>query len=172
MTGEIDNSLPFESQTGEPLCMSRIAIVRHGEFGVDNRLNKRGRAQMKKIARQIRESLDKGEKALILTSPADRAFDSAKVISGILKVPIEDHEVLWSEDHRPTDLSTAYQVIHSVKNKADLLVVVTHLEYLKSLPNYLGLMDLDMPYEEESIEIGKGVLLDYRSGNLYFLGER
>ena len=79
---------------------------------------------------------------------------------------------VWSEDHRPTDLSTAYQVIHSVKNKADLLVVVTHFEYLKSLPNYLGLMDLDMPYEEESIEIGKGVLLDYRSGNLYFLGER
>ena len=90
MTGEIDNSLPFESQTGEPLCMSRIAIVRHGEFGVDNRLNKRGRAQMKKIARQIRESLDKGEKALILTSPADRAFDSAKVISDILIYHIQN----------------------------------------------------------------------------------
>lgn len=149
-----------------PRNMSRLAIVRHGDYGRDDRLNERGRLQMQVLGTRLAQSFDtEREMALVLSSIAPRAVDSAEILAGILKAPIEQHEVLWSEASHPEDLEAAYKLVQSVRARADLLVVVTHYEYAEELPGFIGQRDLKKPYWE-SFGKGEGVVLDFRSRNI------
>ena len=58
--------------------MNKIAIIRHGDCGPDSRLNGMGIQQIYGICEKLQQILLKEETALILSSHADRAMDSAK----------------------------------------------------------------------------------------------
>lgn len=145
-----------------PRNMSRLAIVRHGDDGYDGRLNDIGRRQMQALGEKLAESFDQdSEMALVLSSTAPRAVDSAEILAGLLQAPIEKHEVLWSGGIHPEDLEAVYKLVRSMRTRADLLVVVTHFEYAEEFPGFLGQRDLNQPYRE-SFGKGEGVVLDYR----------
>lgn len=79
--------------------MSRLYFVRHGEtvWNVENKicgasespLTQKGREQARKTGRALKEKIDVGKIHIdeILTSPLSRAFDTAKEISDITKIP-------------------------------------------------------------------------------------
>ena len=142
--------------------MSRLAIVRHGKYGSDYRLNDQGRAQIQTLAERLNQSFDyEQEIALVLSSIAPRAIDTAEIIAQILQAPVETHELLWSENSHPENLEEAYKLVQSSRNRADLLVLVTHYEYTEELPALFGRRDLSQRFYQH-VKKGEGIILNYR----------
>lgn len=144
--------------------LSRIAIVRHGEYGSDSKLNERGRQQIQGLGEKLKETIGAEELALILSSTAARALESAEILANILGVSVAAHEVLWSENRHPEDFEAAYALVNSIRSRADVAILITHLEYTEGFPWFLGEKDLGVhfPYRCD-VRKGEGIIIDYRS---------
>jgi phosphohistidine phosphatase SixA len=152
--------------------MRKIAVVRHGEYDQSFKINETGRLQMQKIGTRLKSMVEEGETTLILSSTASQAYESALLLADIIGAPIERHEVLWSENSRPENFEAAYQLVQSVRRRADLILVATHYEYAIGFMPYIigkefGEMVPSFPTKE-----GEGVFLDYRKPEVIFLNRR
>lgn len=142
--------------------MNKLIIVRHGEYGPDDRLNSRGRAHIEKLSNNLKQLIG-DETVLILSSIAVRAVESAEIIAAALGVEFEKFELLWSESMHPEDFPGAYKLIQERKEGADVLIVVTHLEYANYFPSHFARMEwgsekyIDI---EDDVEKGEAVIID------------
>ena len=128
-----------------------LVIVRHGNYGDDDRLDDRGRKQIENLSTILKSgeasSLISGN-IVILSSTAPRAKDSAEILFRGLNcasIELEHADILWSGNDAPTSMSTE-QVLQLIQRKADqpadpadVIIVVTHLEYVRSLPSRVGI---------------------------------
>ena len=105
--------------------MKILMIVRHGEYGNDDRLNEIGRRQIADLAEKL-GGYTNGGSVLLLTSPADRAHESAEIIGFHFGVELEDHEVLWSDNRHSEDFPSALELIKSRQGDADILILVAN----------------------------------------------
>ncbi len=150
--------------------MSKLAIVRHGDYSfTTDRLTPRGWEQIYNIGEQLKTRLKKNQVAHILTSPEKRAEESARILADILKAPVEEHELLYSDGSHPEDLDEAYKLIQALRSKADLGVVVTHMEYANSLPSFIGEKDLGISHYPREVRKGEAALIDYISKRITYL---
>lgn len=83
-----------------------------------------------------------GGRVVILTSIATRARESAEILGEIFGVEFEEHDVLWSGNRHSEDLPKALELVRSKKDDTDILVLVTHLEYVEEFPRYFGKNEL------------------------------
>ena len=118
--------------------MKILIVARHGYYrGSD--LHEIGELQMKALGSAIKSALN-GFSVQIVSSNAPRAEQSAEIIAEILGVGFEKHEFLWTGPGSPRgcspDLQSALKLIEA--SKADVLIIVTHLEYSEKLPNFFG----------------------------------
>jgi len=121
--------------------MNLLFVVRHGDYDRDRNLSSLGADSIHELSNQLRNFIN-GEKILILSSPAPRAFQSAKIISEKLGVPVEEHEILWSDsDHLP-DLDGLLEIIKERKTEAEVIILVTHFEYVEIFPGYFARNEL------------------------------
>lgn len=162
-------TFPDTQQDTQQRVMDKIAIVRHGYYGTDGHLSDYGREQMMEIGNKLKRQLTVEEVVLILSSTAPRTVDSAEVLEIILGAKKELHELLWSEAGRREDYIAAHQLVQSVKNRADLVVVVTHCEYANGFPAFLGKTDLGRNFSYPDIGKGEGVLINYKTCELTIL---
>ena len=140
--------------------MKRLIVVRHGEYGDNGGLNTNGQAQIDALADRLHRLIDRAS-VLILSSTAVRARESAKILAkafggGI----IEDYEVLWSESRHPEDLPAALALVKSRQDLADVIILVTHLEYTELLPAYFCRMVLDIHRPSQSLRNGRAWVID------------
>lgn len=144
--------------------MKHLFIARHGKYGYDDRLDDYGRQQMEKLGNAMKEILN-GSSAHIISSTALRALDSSEVLKAQLELPgFEQIPYLWSGSDAPKDsyywdsrdnrLEKLMGVVGERRDKADGLVVVTHLEIARDFPSYF----LKEEFEEKQYigEISKG----------------
>lgn len=139
--------------------MKQLIVVRHGQYGHDDRLNDRGRTQIGALADKLK-SLMNGATVMILTSTVDRARESAEILSSAFGVGFEEHEILWSENSHPEDLPGTLELVRSRKDNADVLVLVTHYEYVKEFPSYFAREELGTSMHSGLIEKGEAWVLD------------
>jgi phosphohistidine phosphatase SixA len=92
---------------------------------------------MLELANRIKHLLGPGNSISIVSSAAPRASQSAEVLSTVLGVPFETHDILWSDNRHSEDEEAAYNIIKS-KETDDIVVAVTHLEYSRDLPSYFA----------------------------------
>lgn len=111
--------------------MDTLIIARHGH---DNGryLSETGQAQISRLCDRLLP--DMNGSVLVLSSTTDRARESAEIIAKAFSAEIELHKVLWSENDHPMDLDGALAVIREREPRADVIVVVTHYEYVVDLP--------------------------------------
>jgi phosphohistidine phosphatase SixA len=138
--------------------MRRLIIVRHGDYGEDYHLSQYGIEQITLLSTMLKATTN-GESIAILSSVATRAVDSAKILGKAFGVPFEEHDVLWSENRHPENLQEALELVRSKKDCADVLVLVTHLEYVYLFPNHFGKEELGVTSFPRR-EIGKGTAWD------------
>lgn len=161
--------LSLEGDFSIPPNMDRLAIIRRGDYLLDNgRLSALGRTQIHKLG-QMLESLVNEERVLVLSSTAPRALDSAKIIADILEVPVEEHEVLWADDDHRSNFDAVHQLVQSIRRKTNFGVLVTHLEYAQFFPSFLAKRDFGVSLPRFAVKKGEAVILDYRSKNLTYL---
>ena len=139
--------------------MKKIIIIRHGKHGPDDHLSKQGIDEIKYLAYDLKEVIA-GASALIFTSPAVRAEESADIISEILNVNYEKHEILLSGKMHATDRLGLLKLINERQEEAEVIVLVTHLEYAESFPGYFGRNFLKTYLPTGKLKKGEALVID------------
>lgn len=119
--------------------MRHILLVRHGEYDQKTlSLIPDGRQAILNTATKI-EKLAGTARYHILSSTAPRAMESSQIIAEVLSCQIEGHDILWSESSREWDTVKALELVKaSAETNVEVLVIVTHLEYIENLPRLLA----------------------------------
>lgn len=141
--------------------MKKLFVVRHGTYGRDDRLNDLGQEEIQALGEKL-EKFTEGETVLILSSTADRARQSAEILAKLLDVEsFEQHEVLWSEASHPQDFPGALSLIRKYKDTADIIILVTHLEYAEGFSGYFGREELGVRLGYcPNVKKGEAVIID------------
>jgi len=137
--------------------MNHLFLVRTGIYGPDGRLDNRGRLETGLLGKDIKDILN-GSSAHIITSSAPRAVDSAQEIAECLNIDLESLEkiqYLWFGTDSPEldsprdcrfrkpDLERIMKIVDMRKERAEGIIIVSHLEVTDAFPayflsNYLG----------------------------------
>lgn len=139
--------------------MKRLVVVRHGEYGSGDHLNEEGRAQMNALAEKLKP-LFSGCSVLVLTSTANRARESAEILTAAFSAACEAHEILLSESSHQEDLPGVYELVRSRQDLADVVMLVTHLEYARDFPSYFGEKQLETHWHQGELEKGEAKVID------------
>jgi phosphohistidine phosphatase SixA len=150
---------PIEIEHGK-----KLVIVRHGSYDSEGNLDNEGRKKIEELSRKINQLVNKDDSVLILSSPAPRAKESAKIIAEALKSPIEMNEILFTEyedvDYR--EIEAAHNLIRSAIDKSSLLILVTHNPFISMLCLDIQAYDLQLKTQRSfSAGKGEGIFIDY-----------
>jgi len=96
------------------------------------------------LGNQLKSTLN-GERVVLLTSSALRARESAEMLGNTIGCNFEAHDVLWSDSAHRKDLPGVMELIRSKRNDGDVLILVTHLEYIEYLPKYFSMEEFGEP---------------------------
>ena len=139
--------------------MKKLIVARHGSYGEDMRISSAGREQMVKLAETLKKHID-GCKVVMLSSSAPRAADSAEVLAGLINVPFKEYEVLWSDNRHRRNDQAVLDLIESKKGDADVVIIVTHIEYTDSFPSFYARKVLNAQIFSYGIGKGEAQILD------------
>ena len=128
---------------GEPSDLAEVEakqlvlfILRHGEAGnrmtdaakdSDRALTPKGKAEMEKIGRSLRESGLSAKQ--VVTSPLRRARETAEIIANTLKIPILEE---WNDLRPNGDRESLYRKLARIERSSSLFLV-GHEPYLTSI---------------------------------------
>ena len=104
--------------------------------------------------------IEENDRVILLTSPAQRAVESTKILEKIFGVGSEEHGVLWSDPKHDYDLNRAYSLIRKREDQAEVLVLVTHLEYVEHLPDFCSLKTMKKCLNSYEISKGQAFVID------------
>lgn len=150
--------------------MKYLALVRDADSGVDGRLTTSGHEQMYRLSRQLKEHVG-ALSVRILSSSAPRAKDAATILSQAFEVDsFEAEELWWSHSCEPGSLPYALARIRECAPSADVLVVVTHREYVDHLPERFGREELGVDLPPVNANKGEAVVIDCEQRSAVVLG--
>lgn len=155
--------------------MKDLFLVRHGYYDrVTMELNDRGCMEIEELGRAMKKILD-GSSAYIISSTAQRALNSSGILVAQLDLPeFEKIPYLWSGPDAPEDtfysgnslytdldqgslnkrLDDMMKIVDNRKNKADGLIIVTHVEVVEYFSGYF--MEKKLGITDNYIRVPKG----------------
>lgn len=151
--------------------MKYLFVVRHGIYGSDNRLNARGKEQMRILGEAMKGKLN-GSSIHLVSSTAPRALDSSEVLREVLGVgEVEEIPYLWSGGDCPRDVRTfneynpdssmkVMQLIQERRERVDGLIMVTHLEVTRHFPSYFVKQEFGKKEWLDELSKGQAVYFD------------
>ncbi len=148
--------------------MKHLFVVRHGDYGGDDRINDYGRQQMETLGKAMKQILN-GSSAYLFSSTAPRALDSSQILAVQLALSPEFEQIpyLWSGSDAPRDsyyynrdLGRLMKIVTERKDKADGLVMVTHLEIAEDFPSYFLEKEFEQNTRIGEILTGRAVHLN------------
>ena len=155
--------------------MTDLIIVRHGDYDEKGRISSDGVQQMKNLVPAILTWVTPQRKKdiLLLSSPAPRAEDSAKVLAEGLDLPYETDESLWSDKNHAYDCDRLLDFIEkkcNEKSESCVVILVTHIEYIHFLPRATAKrarkQSFNTPFE---IEKGEMLILLVKMGGFQYI---
>jgi len=145
--------------------MKYLILVRHGEYDRAYHLSSNGREQVVALAEKLKSFVN-GSSVIIFTSIADRARESADILCSFFGVDYEKHEILWSENDHPANFLGTLNLVRSNKDRADILILVTHIEYVEDFPSYFTENELGTKLRSTSVGKGEALVIDCQQKTL------
>jgi len=148
--------------------MKHLFVARHGDYGRDDRISDYGCRQMEALGKAIKQILN-GRSAYLFSSTAPRALDSSQILAAQLALPTEFEQVpyLWSGNDAPRNsfyfspsLDRLMGLVAERRDKADGLVMVTHLEVTEDFPSHFFQKEFGQDKRIGEISKGQAVHLD------------
>ncbi len=148
--------------------MKHLFIARHGHYGSDDLINQHGINQMERIGAQIQNILS-GNLAYIISSTAPRALGSSHVLSQILtgQERFFQEPYLWSGTDAPKesyyrdhDKDKLMSIVNQYRDKAEGLVLVSHLEVVEDFPEYFFKKEFGKSIYLPEISKGEAIHID------------
>jgi phosphohistidine phosphatase SixA len=152
-----------------PRRMGKLAIVRHGKDDMRTEvLTPEGRAKVERLAATLAGHFESLQDRIILTSTAPRALQSAAILKEQLGAQVEESEVLWRDNYHFDDrLEEIDEMIQEAGTRADAVVVVTHLDNVEELPDFIISNNPNIEdYYGNEPQYGEGVLIDFSTGSV------
>ena len=127
--------------------MKRIVLIRHAKSSwknpsltdFDRPLNKRGKQNAPVMGKRLAEQ--KTTPGTIISSPAKRAIETAKIIAN--KIDFPKKRIIQNEQLYLADVETLLDVIHFLDEKNEIAFLVGHNPGVTMLANYLANADID-----------------------------
>lgn len=138
--------------------MRYLIVVRHGESGDDGHLSYEGNMEIARLAARLEEYI-RGGTVRILSSPTDRAAESAEVFDLELDATLKIHDELSSDDRRPENHEAVLELVRSCR-EADTVILVTHHGYTERFPSYFGRHVLSTTLESYALETAEAWVID------------
>lgn len=144
--------------------MKKLIIVRHGVYNKSaKKLTAEGEAQIKSVASELSGIL-LGHTAIILSSPAPQAEQSAELLKDDLGIDtLEFDETLQADKTHLCNTPKAFDLIQEQQKKhgASVVIVVTHLQYCNYLPNFAHMQIKKIKKSFPQIEKGGKLIIDF-----------
>ncbi len=140
--------------------MKYLILVRHGEYDGCCHLTNNGRKQVKDLTKKLKRFIHHGSSLAILTSTAPRATESAEIIGSIFKTNYKQYELLWSEQFQPPDMKGTLKLVRSEEKHCDVLILVTHYEYVIDFPIFFANTVLKVEFRPIDIKKGEALIID------------
>ena len=144
--------------------MHTLAIARHGIYDHKTELlSSHGQDQMRILASLVRHQYANEDRVRLLSSSAIRARDSSRIFAEVLGIEPEFHDILWSGTDSPGPwMGNAAKVVDLVQGAqdADVVILMTHLEYTESLPREFGHRVLQTQFLTDEVEKGQAWVID------------
>jgi phosphohistidine phosphatase SixA len=140
---------------------TELLVVRHGDYNEGGmHLNSSGRDQIRRLAEKIIPIVN-DKKVTILSSTASRAHESAAIIAEKIGCDFEQHEILWSENRHPENFSGTLELIQSYLDNTEVLIIITHYEYVEDFPSYFAKEQLKVDLDSYLIDKGSMWVLNW-----------
>ena len=146
--------------------MKKLILVRHGtdEGGFNAHLSLTGKRQITDLAGKLAPHVD-GNSVLMFSSTALRAQDGAKILSKAISVSFELCDTLWSGYDGKVlgcvpDFEQVMKLVSSHPNQADVVILITHYEYVEDFPQFFGKKYLGVDFPSKVIPKGTAWLVD------------
>lgn len=152
--------------------MNKLIIARHGSYDTRNlRLNELGRKQILALSEKLENHVN-GEPVIILSSTADRAIESAEILSEELGIEMESHDILWSDLYRDEDYEGTYSLIKEKGDGVGVMIIVTHLEYTQALPRFFSRKEFgedgdNSLYGRNFLDKGQACVIDCKKREMF-----
>ena len=140
--------------------MQKLIVVRHGDYDrLSQKLTEWGRRQIGVLGEKIR-SFRNGSSIVIISSDDSRTKESAGILGEMLDVSPETQVKLYSSEISPANLPWAFALVKSLQEKWDIVILVTHFEYVGELPAYYAQNELGLMARSWEIEKGGAWVVD------------
>ena len=160
--------------------MKHLFVARHGNYGNDDKLDNLGRKQMETLGKTIKGILNGGS-AHIISSTAQRALDSSQILAIQLVSPPEFEQIpyLRSGSDAPkgsyeweSNNDMVIDIINERREKAEGLVIVTHLEVAESFPTHFLRKEFNEKGRLDGIAKGMAVHFDLEGRAYQYIPKR
>jgi len=130
--------------------MKTLYIVRHGKaeehsFSKEDfyrDLLEKGRSRAKRVATELKKTLQVNDKTLVISSTANRAIQTAEIFCSILDYPLES--IQQTSDIYEAHFTDILKVINSVPDEIDSLLIFGHNPGFSNLTNYLSHSEIEL----------------------------
>lgn len=160
-------ALLLESQT-EPSQgdnMQKLILVRHGEYGADLGLTATGEQQIRSLIPAL-AAMTQGRKFAVVTSTATRARESAAILATGLQTVFEENRLLGADDLWMEKHQELLDYIKEATRQLDVLILVTHMEYVDQFPHYFAQIELQTELPYHMSRKGEVVVIDCEAKSL------
>jgi len=145
--------------------MDTFVIARHGNHD-GGMINESGKHDITALAHTL-QSIVAGKSGIILSSTAQRAEQSAYILSDILGFDVQSHAILWCAKDNKNDESSApnkhkaFDLVNDFSKSFDVVIVVTHLAYAEDLPPFFTFKKFGKPMQQVSwLKEGEAYIID------------
>lgn len=150
--------------------MKYLIIAMHGSCIPDNGpLDQPGKREIKKLAERIKKVIN-SNKIIIISSTARQALDSTDILHLNLQDSIViENSILYPTHRHGGDFLKALWLIEDYEEKTDVLVLVTHLEFIDSFPNFFGEQKLGVDFGSGEIATGRAWVINCEEKTLQLI---
>lgn len=142
--------------------LKKLIVVRHGNFGYHG-LTEAGRDEIEGAAVKISDYVE-GKATVMFSSPAERAIQSAEIISEMLDIGFDIKQAI--DSNRQYNQAATLELVKKHMDEAEIIILVSHLECATYFPPFFAWKLFDTRIFCEDAYYGDVVIFDCETASL------
>lgn len=147
--------------------LRKVIAVRHGEADDETeQLTEKGRVQASILAQSIQPLTAGASDILLLTSPEDRAVETAAIISVRLNrlAFVRQYFLCWDEYEE--GIQNKDEIVQIINDDHQIVIIVSHSHAPSGIIHGFSMDKFRNPFKSEILLNGRGLVLCMESGDI------
>ncbi len=141
--------------------MRKLILIRHGNYDSNRHLNPEGRQQIFEVIKKLKIFI-RDKSLIVLTSTADRAIESAQIITSFFDCELLTFDLLHIEDDNCSglDVQEIINLIHLYDQEKEIIILVTHHPCLREFCQHFSTLELNTSLTTKTPGFGEVMIID------------